>query len=402
MKLTALRTIRLEEFPNLLWVELETDEAIVGLGESFRGPLAVEAYLHELAAPYLLGQDPLAIERHWHALSGYVGSRGSGAETRGRSAVDIALWDLFGKVTGQPVYQLLGGASRPAIRVYNTCAGQRYMRRSTLAPTPDNWGTGEEGDPYDDLDAFLHRPAELARSLLSEGITAMKIWPFDPYAASSRGYDIAAADLARGADPFRRIREAVGDEIEIMLEMHGRWHLPAARRIAGAVDEYRPYWYEDPVPADDLTVLARFAKSTRVPVAASETLTGRAAFKQLVDLGAAEVLMLDVGWCGGLTEARKIAALAETAQLTLAPHDCTGPVALTAATHLSLHADAAVIQEFVRAAYHGWYGTLVTALPPVREGLIAPPAGPGLGLALRPEIAARPDATVRVSKLESR
>ena len=129
MKITAIETIQLGEFPNLFWVQVHTDEGLVGLGETFFGADAAVAYVHESAAPRLLGKDPLAIDRHSRTLQDtYVGFSGSGAEMRGLSAIDLALWDLFGQSTGQPIHQLLGGLSRPKIRVYNTCAGYRYVR----------------------------------------------------------------------------------------------------------------------------------------------------------------------------------------------------------------------------------------------------------------------------------
>jgi len=112
MKVTAVESIRLDEYPNIIWIQVHTDEGLVGLGETFMGAQAVEAYIHETIAPYLLGKDPLQIDRHARALYGYLGYRSTGVEMRGNSALDIALWDLLGKVTGQPIYQLLGGLSR--------------------------------------------------------------------------------------------------------------------------------------------------------------------------------------------------------------------------------------------------------------------------------------------------
>ena len=123
MKISAIETVRIEEFPNLLWVHVSTDDGLVGLGETFFGPGAVEAHIHETIAPILLGQDPRLITRYHSKLIGYVGFAGSSAEQRGRSAIDIALWDIWGKATNQPIHQLLGGAVRNDIRVYNTCAG---------------------------------------------------------------------------------------------------------------------------------------------------------------------------------------------------------------------------------------------------------------------------------------
>src|SRR5580765_642827 len=239
MKLAKLETLRLAGFPNLVWLRVHTDEGLVGLGETSFSAESVEAYLHEYIAPRVLGRNPLEIERLSRELVGYLGFRGSGVETRAASAFDIALWDLYGKYCGQPLYQLLGGASRDSIRAYNTCAGYRYIR-DARQQTSANWGLGAAGGPYEDLDAFLHRADELAHSLLEQGITAMKIWPFDSYAEASAGLDLSGPDLDRGLEPFRKIRKAVGNRMDIMVEFHSLWRLPAAQRIARALAEFTP------------------------------------------------------------------------------------------------------------------------------------------------------------------
>ncbi len=127
MKITSLETVYVDEFPNLTWVQVHTDEGLTGLGETFFGAGAVEAHIHDFIAPYLLGQNPLDIERHSHHMVGYTGRGGSGAEMRAASAIDIALWDIWGQAVNQPIFQLLGGASREKVRVYNTCAGYQYV-----------------------------------------------------------------------------------------------------------------------------------------------------------------------------------------------------------------------------------------------------------------------------------
>jgi galactonate dehydratase len=400
MKVSALETIQLGEFPNVLWVRVHTDEGLVGLGETFFGAATVAAYVHETVAPYLLGQDPLQIDRHARSLYGYLGFNSTGAEARGNSAVDLALWDLFGKATGRPVYQLLGGLSRERIRIYNTCAGYRYVRARSVQAV-DNWGLPVDavGGPYEDLDAFLHRADELACSLLEQGITGMKIWPFDPYAEASGGHYISSADLKSALEPFRKIRQAVGDAMDIMVEFHSLWDLPMAKRLAAALEEFNPYWYEDPIKMDNPAALAELARSTRVPITASEALGTRWSFRSFFESRAIGIAMLDVSWCGGLSEARKIAAMAEAYQLPVAPHDCTGPVVFMASVHLSLHSTNALVQETVRAFYTGWYTELVTALPRILDGYVYPPDGPGLGLELVPGLERRPDATVKVSSL---
>ena len=400
MKVTAVETIRLDEFPNLIWLHVHTDEGLVGLGETFFGAQAVEAYVHETIAPYLLGKDPLQIDRHSRALYGYLGYRSSGAEMRGNSALDIALWDLFGKVTGQPIYQLLGGLSREKIRIYNTCAGYQYIRGAPRQAV-DNWGlpSAPSDQPYEDLEGFLYRADELARSLKSQGITGMKIWPFDAYAEASNGTYISPADLDRALEPFRKVRDAVGDEMDIMVEFHSLWNLPTAMRIARALEEFEPFWYEDPLKADNIDALATFAASTDVSTTISETLSTRWSFREVLERRAARIIMLDLSWVGGISEAKKVATMAESYQLPIAPHDCTGPIVLQASMHLSLNAPNALIQETVRAYYTGWYTELVTHLPRIEDGYATLPARPGLGTELLPGLSQRPDATVRRSTL---
>ncbi len=398
MIVTKVETLRLDEFPNLLWLQVHTDEGLIGLGETFFGAQAVEAYIHETLAPYLLGKNPLQIDLHARNLYGYLGYRSSGAETRGNSALDIALWDLFGKVTNQPIYQLLGGAFRDRIRTYNTCAGYYYVRAKPQQLV-ENWGLGhgKEVGPYEDLEAFLHRADELAVDLLESGITGMKIWPFDPYAEASNGTYISNADLDTALEPFRKIRQAVGMQMDIMVEFHSLWNLPTAKRIAHALEEFEPFWFEDPIKADNMDALADFAASTHVPTTISETMTGRWSFREALECGAVGVAMLDISWVGGISEAKKIATMAEAYQIPVAPHDCTGPVVLVASTHLSINAPNALIQESVRAFYTGWYTEVATALPDVANGTIAPPPGPGLGMELKSGLFDRPDAHRRVS-----
>ena len=398
MKITAIESIQLKEYPNPIWVQIYTDEGLVGLGETFRGADAVATHIHTVVAPYLLGKDPLQIDRHnVHLLGGYLGFGSTSVEVRAASAIDIALWDLFGQFVEQPIHQLLGGLSRDAIRVYNTCAGYNYNNRTVQQRLvkPNQVCADAEG-PYDDQIAFMTRADELAHSLVDEGFTAMKIWPFDPFAAATDGRFISAADLRTGLEPFEKIRHAVGAKIEVMCEMHSLWSLGAAQRIARALEGYDPFWIEDPLnKMDNVAALAEMARSTSIPVCASETLAGRVAFRDMLDANAASIIMLDVGWCGGISEARKIASLAETYQRPVAPHDCTGPVVLAASIHLALNAPNAAFQEVVRAYLAGWYREIVTTLPRVEAGFVYPMTGPGLGLQLQPDLAKRADAVCR-------
>jgi galactonate dehydratase len=397
MRITRIETIQLREFPTLLFVQLHTDEGITGLGETMFGPDAAASFIHSQAAPYLLGKDPLEIERHWREI--FTLGRGvltRSAEMRGLSALDIALWDIYGKATGLPVYQLLGGKVRDRIQVYNTCAGFRYGPSATKQIAAGHFQASDEGR-YEDLEAFLHRADELALSLYEEGYRAMKIWPFDQFVPKTNGQYISLEDLDAGLEPFRKIRQAVGNKMEIMVEMHSLWNLPSAMRIARALEEFEPMWFEDPVRMDNLDALSQFKAATRIPTCASETVATRWAFREMLERHATSIVMLDIAWVGGISEARKIITLAEAHHLPFAPHDCTGPVTLMASVHLCMHGPNALTQEVVRAFNHGWYPQLVTTLPHIENGFVHLPPGPGLGLELLPEVLQRDDLTVRVS-----
>ena len=394
MKITALETVQLPHLNNILWVRIHTDEGLIGLGETFRGADAVASYLHADVAPLLIGRDPLQIDAISKLLiESYVGFRSSGVEMRAASAVDIALWDLFGKVVDQPIHQLLGGLSRPRIRTYNTCAGYTYNKRGARRYIGDR-DEGAEG-PYEDQIAFHRDAGALAQSLLEEGITAMKIWPFDPFAVESGGNFIHKHDLDKALLPFRQIRDAVGDKMEVMVELHSMWDLPSALAIARELRPFRPFWAEDPIKMQDPDALATYAARSGLPVCASETVATRSQFLELLRKGAADYVMLDISWCGGLSEGKKIATMAEAFQRPVAPHDCTGPVVFAASVHLSLNLPNAVFQESVRAYYSSWYRDLVTVMPRIKDGHIYPFDGAGLGLELSPFVLDHAEAVIR-------
>lgn len=398
-KITCIRTLRLPERPKLIWLEIETDEGLIGLGETFRGAATVEAAVHELIAPGLMGRDARQIEAISLELSTpYVGYHSASAEIRAASAVDIALWDLMGQRHGIPIHEALGGACRDRIRVYNTCAGYEF---NTQQGARREIGSADAAQgPYDDQMAFIRDPAALAISLVEEGYTAMKIWPFDQFARQQGANTISLAEVEKGAAVFRKIREAVGNRIEIMCELHSLWDSAAALRICQALEPFDIYWVEDPLcKMDDAQALADLRGRTRVPICASETLGGSVAYRDLLKAASLDYLMLDLVWCGGFTEARKIAALAQVYNKPLAPHDCTGPVALFAGLQLGIHAPTAVLQEVVRASLSTWYGELVTHLPEITHGHAAAPTLPGLGTALRPEIKQRRDAVIRETRV---
>lgn len=375
MRITSIETIHLARGITVhagpvqwLWVRIHTDTGLTGLGETYPFPTAEKAVVERSLAPVLLGRDPLQIDRLWADMFQTISYSGwAGAEMRAISAVDIALWDLAGKVAGVPVYQLLGGASRDAIRIYNTC--------------------------YDHID-FLTEPVRLARELAKSGIHAMKIWPFDPIAKETRGQYLTADQMRRGIEPLRLIREEFGDSMEVAMEFHGYWNLPSAIRIAQALEPYVPMWLEEMLPQDNLAAYSELAAATSLPLCLSERLMTRWGFREMLENRAARIVMPDICWCGGISEARKIAAMAETYYLPVAPHNCGGPVLHLACAHLAANVTNLYILETVRRHYLEEYRGIVDHTLPAAEGVIPLPPGPGLGVELTPEVLARPDVTI--------
>ena len=400
MQITAVETLRLTEHPNLIWVRVHTDEGLTGLGETYFGTGAVEADLHDRIAPMILGQDARRIEFLNHKMTPYVGFTGTGAEIRALSAVDVALWDIAGKAAGAPICDLLGGRTRAEIPVYNTCAGPNYVSK-TSAVRPDNFGDRAEtsnGVIYEDIEAFLNTPEDLAASLLEMGISSMKIWPLDLASGAADGMDISPADLKKGIEPFERIRAAHGDRMRLKAELHGLWSLNAAKKIAAALEPIGMDWIEDPIFMDRIEELAELGAATSAPLAGGETLASLGQFSELIADGNIGTPIMDVVWAGGISAARKVAALAEARARPIAFHDCSGPVTLAVSTHLALSLRNVKEQEIARGFYYAWYQDFVDHLPPINQGMITVPGGPGLGMDLQPGLTDRADAIHRISR----
>ncbi len=395
MKITRIETIWIDSQPNTLWVQLHTSDGLVGLGETYYAPRAVSALIHDVFATLLLGRSPFDIENHWNNLFSTVNFFGfAGSEARAISAVDVALWDLLGQHTGQPIYNLLGGRNRERLPIYNTCV---------------SFG------PHQDYHAWIEgRAGQLAQDLLAQGIRAMKIWPFDQFGVSLGGpigqragvgavgpvgHFLSKENLKKGLSYVEDIRRAVGDKMEIAIEGHARWNLPIAAQIARALEPYDILWLEEIIPPDNVESYARLKAQTRVPLCVSERLFTRFGFRQVVEQRAADIIMPDMAWTGGLSETRKICSLADTYYLPVTCHDTIGPVALWSAAHLMLHIPNAMIMETVRGYYQGWYNEVMTQSinAHISAGMLSLPERPGLGTALRPEILSRPDAHLEVS-----
>jgi L-alanine-DL-glutamate epimerase-like enolase superfamily enzyme len=388
-----------QALPNNLWVRLYSNDGLAGLGETYYLPRAVSAVIHDLFAPLLIGRDPVDIENHWNNLFSLVNFCGfAGAEMRAISAIDIALWDLLGQYTQQPIYNLLGGRNRESIAVYNTCVG---------------YGN------YPDYNAWMEgRAGELAQDLLKNGIKAMKIWPFDQFgttlagpaqprgkvhlwgqetAAGTLGHFISDQELNTGLAILEDIRRATDGAMAVAIEGHARWDLPTATHIAHAIEPYNVLWLEEIMPPDNVEPFVRLKASTRVPICQSERAFTRFRFREFIERPAADIIMPDLSWGGGFTETRKVCSLADTYYLPITLHDTIGPVALCSAAHLMLHIPNAMIQEVVRGYINGWYNEVLTEPLTIADGQLRLNEKPGLGVALRETLGQRRGAHVVVT-----
>lgn len=395
-KITAVETaIPAEVMPNLILVRIHTEDGLMGCGETYYTPHAIEALIHDWMCDRLLGEEATEIESHWRFLYERCSAFGlPGAEMRALSAIDVALWDLLGQVCGQPVWKLLGGAVQQSVRIYNTCGGPAYGalpsagNQSAGASHPGWPGYGDEGSPgpLQDNWSSIHAAGDLAEQLVSEGIAGMKVWPFDRYAHRDGGLYIADRDIEFGMRPLREIRERVGNQIEIMIEGHAFFQLPAALRIARALTEIKPLWLEDLLRVDNIETLADFRRQSGLPIAASEMLLGRSCYLPLLGAQAADYVMVDPTWAGGISETRRIIDLAQAHNVPATMHDCTGPLTMFAGLHCAAASANVVFQETVRAHIRTLYERLIDRQPTIDSGRLRLPSDPGLGTSLLPEL----------------
>ncbi len=359
MKTTAVETLRLGEFPNLIWVRVHTDEGVIGLGETFFGAEAVEAYIHESVAPYLLGQGPAAHRQarpRPDAVRRLCLRRRRGARQLGDRHRPLGSLRALGRPADLPA----AGRSQPGAHPH-----LQHLRRLPLravAPEAGGRQLGSAGDgggaegPYEDLDAFLHRADELALSLREQGITGMKIWPFDPYAEASGGHDISAARSRPGAgavpqDPGGgRARDGHHGRVPRAVEpADGATHRAGAGGVRALLVRGPAARRQPRRPGDLRRRHPRAGDAERddrhpLGVPRGRSSAARWGSPCSTSPGAA-----------ASRRRRRSPPWPRRYQLPVAPHDCTGPIVLIASTHLSINAPNALIQETVRAYYSGWY-----------------------------------------------
>ena len=362
MSADANRVVDYELFevpPRWLFLRLETEDGTVGWGEPVVEGRAhtVRAAVEELLDSYLLGENPEDIEDHWQAM--YRGGfyRGGPVLMSAIAGIDQALWDIKGKQLGASVHQLMGGAARDRIRVYQ-------------------WIGGDE--PSDVADA--------AREQVEAGFTALKM---NATPEIERIDDPATVEAA--ATRLRQVREAVGSEVDIGVDFHGRVSKPMAKRLGEALAEHEPFFIEEPVLPEHTDALPEIAAHTSSPIATGERVYSRWGFKELFEQGVVDVIQPDVSHAGGITEVKKIAAMAEAYDVALAPHCPLGPIALAACLQVDATAPNALIQEQSLDIHYNETSDVMDYLadPSVFEyddGFVDIPEGPGLGIEIDEDV----------------
>jgi galactonate dehydratase len=382
MKITRVEAVRFRPdlriqglAPNWTWVRLHTDTGLVGLGESYPTTQAHLGALKEIAR-LVIGKDPTRIERLWQDIFYRISYQPwGGAEFRMLTAINIAQWDLLGKAAGLPIYKLLGGKAQEKLLVYNTMNGWPIL------------GMREH-------DA----PEKIAEFLLKRGVRAIKLYPYDrgPVNAFARhgGTFITRAELEDSLDPIRRIRKTAGNRMEIALDLSSKWNLPCTLQIAHSLEPYGIMYLEDPMLPDNLEAYAALARETSIPVCISERLATRFRFREMFEARAVDVVMWDVTWCGGISEAKKISDMADTYKIPTSPHTGGGPILWFASIHVATSLANFYIMESVYHLYNDLYPHFIENVPVPVDGYVTAPEAPGLGVEIRQQAFRNGDATV--------
>jgi galactonate dehydratase len=364
MKITKVQPLLVDRF---LLVRIETDAGITGIGESGAwGQLEASAASITKYAEYLIGKDPRPIEHHWNVMLRANHFTG-GAITGAVSAIDIALWDIKGKLLGVPVYELLGGKMRHKARIYGHVKGRT-------------------------IETLLSE----AKRLKAEGFTALgHLNPLLDEDETTPYYKSHASKIETAIDNVRRLREAVGPEVDLCIEIHRRLTPPEAIALGRGIEKYTPMFYEDPLRPNSFDAMALVAEHIDIPIATGERFTSLYQFQTLLTRNAVQYLRPDVCLCGGITGAKKVAAIAEAHDAWVVPHNPLSPISTAACLQIAACIPNFAIQEYpsrtpeIDGGKELLGADLATGLSEQVDGFIAIPDAPGIGLELVEDIERR-------------
>ena len=379
MKVTEVRTFVVGNPPPrfggryFIFLKLTTDSGITGVGEVYTAtfsPHLVAKMIEDVAERHLIGADPFAIETTWRRMYGRGYALRPDLTLGGIiSGLEMACWDIIGKELGKPVYQLLGGRVHDRLRSY------------TYLYPPNDVDAYADHPVYRDPDAA----AEKAAAEVARGFTAVKLDPAGPYTVFD-GRQPSLEALDRSERMVRAVRDAVGTKADILVGTHGQFTAAGAIRLAKRLEPYDPLWFEEPTPPENPEEMATVARATSIPIATGERLTTKYEFARVLAAGAASILQLNLGRCGGLLEAKKIAALAETHAAQLAPHLYCGPIVGAANIQISTCSPNFLILEGIQD-WSGFHADILVRPLTWQDGYVIPPTDPGLGVELDEAVA---------------
>lgn len=366
MKITAIKTLVVNaRMRNWVLVKVETDQpGLYGWGEATLEwkTRSVVGAVEDLAT-LLIGRNPLEVERCWQIMHRQYFWRGGITNMSAMSGIDQALWDIKGKDAGKPVCELLGGPVRDSLRLYDHLGGGNLE------------GMYKTGEP----ESF----AELARQSVAKGFTAFKAMPI-PIGNLIECPSV----LKKAAKCVAAMRDAVGDDIDIMLDLHARTSPAAAIQFGRLLSDYNLYWYEEPCWPEDIDALKEVKDALSMPIATGERLVGRWEFMELFEKRAVHIVQPDVSHCGGISEVRRIAAMAEAYLMPIACHNPQGPVSTASSIHVGFACPNYLIQEVVRNDVP-WRNDILSAPLNIEQGSVLPPTLPGLGIDINEKEAAK-------------
>jgi len=358
MRITAVEPLVLgTSWRNLVFLKVKTDEGLVGIGECTlqNREEGVLGYLQGAARRHVIGSDPFNIEDLWLRMYRNDFWRGGVMATTVMSGIEIACWDIIGKALGQPVWRLLGGRCHEKIKAYANA-----------------WYTVER------------KPEEFARRVkvvLDKGYQALKVDPFGPGAL-----ELAREEKVRSVELVAAIRDAVGPDVEIFIEMHGRFSAATAMELARMLEPYQPGWIEEPCPPEDIPSLKKVAEHVNIPVATGERCFTRYGFREVLESGAPDIIQADIIHAGGFLEMKKIAAMADVRSMVMAPHNSNGPVCTAASVHFDFCTTNFKVQECFDDFSETWVREAVPGCPVPHDGYFYAPEKPGLGIELNEDV----------------
>jgi galactonate dehydratase len=362
MKITKVEPLHVGQF---MYARIETDEGIVGVGEAgIWGHIRAAGTAIERFAEYLVGKSPFPIEHHWNVMHRFSYFQGL-AINSAISAIDIALWDIKGKALGVPIHELIGGAARTKARIY--------------------------GHIYEDS---IEKVLEECRRKMEAGFNAFgHINPFLDEGDDKVWFKTHIAKMNDAIDNVHRMREVVGDRVDLLVELHRRLTVPEAITFTNGIEDTVPMFVEDPMRPEGPDAMARIAEKIRVPIATGERFCTIYEFEAILARGACEFARVDVCTCGGITGMKKVAALAEARHVQVVPHNPLSPIGLAACLQVAAAIPNFAIQEYATGFEAGTFTStmkhlghdVVDAVPEPKDGFVDIPTGPGLGMSLLPD-----------------